>query len=273
MGRNIRLLITYDGSGYCGWQRQQQGEATVQETLEIRLTQLCSEPITLHGAGRTDAGVHALGMVAHFHTNATVPLVAYHRGLNALLPPDIRILGAEQAPPDFHSRFSAYAKTYRYDFSTGPVQLPSNRLYQAHYPGPFNPGRLQTAFSHLVGTHDFSSFERSGSRDKQATTGRGAVRTLTRASCVPSLGTADQWSLRFTGDGFLRQMVRILTGTLIQIGQGKRGIDAMPAILAARDRTASGPTAPACGLFLEQIHYAPSIFSRTPDRCSPPVLP
>lgn len=260
MGRNVRLLIAYDGSSYCGWQRQLQGEATIQETIEHRLAHLCNEAITLHGAGRTDAGVHALGMVAHFHTTTNIPLVAFHKGLNALLPSDIRILGAEDAPPDFHSRFSANAKTYRYDFSTGPVQLPSNRLYQAHYPGPFDPELLQTAFDHLVGTHDFSSFERSGSRDKQAITGRGAVRTLARASCVPSLGMTDQWSLRFTGDGFLRQMVRIMTGTLIQIGQGKRGIDALPAILAAKDRSAAGPTAPACGLFLERIHYAQPLF-------------
>jgi tRNA pseudouridine38-40 synthase len=260
MGRNVRLLIAYDGSGYCGWQRQQQGEATIQETLEIKLAELCSEPITLHGAGRTDAGVHAFGMVAHFHTTTTIPLVAFHRGLNALLPTDIRILDAEEAQLDFHSRFSAYAKTYRYDFSTGLVQIPSNRLYRAHYPGPFDPALLHTAFAHIVGTHDFSSFERSGSRDKDATTGRGAVRTLAKASCTPTLGMTDQWSFRFTGDGFLRQMVRILTGTLIQIGQGKRDIDAMPAILAARDRAAAGPTAPAHGLFLEQIHYAPPIF-------------
>ena len=260
MGRIVRLLIAYDGTGYCGWQRQQQGEATIQETLEITLAHLCCEPITLHGAGRTDAGVHALGMVAHFHTTATIPLVAFYKGLNALLPTDIRILGAEEAPPDFHSRFSACAKTYRYDFSTGLVQTPSNRLYRAHCPGPFHAELLQTAFAHLVGTHDFSSFERSGSRDKDATSGRGAVRTLLKVGCVPTLGTTDQWSFRFTGDGFLRQMVRILTGTLIQIGQGKQSVDAMQAILAAKNRTAAGPTAPACGLFLERIHYAPPIF-------------
>ena len=260
MGRNVRLLIAYDGSGYSGWQRQRQGEATIQEALEVRLAQLCSEPIIVHGAGRTDAGVHACGMVAHFHTIATIPLIAFHKGLNALLPADIRILGAEEAPPDFHSRFSAYAKTYRYDFFTGMVQIPANRLYRAHYPGLFNPELLQTACTHLVGTHDFSSFERSGSRDKDATAGRGAVRTLTKVSCVPTLGAADHWSLRFTGDGFLRQMVRILSGTLISIGQKKRSIDAIQTILAAKDRTAAGPTAPACGLFLEQIHYAPAIF-------------
>ncbi|NLX18698.1 MAG: tRNA pseudouridine(38-40) synthase TruA [Desulfobulbus sp.] len=259
MLRNVRLLITYDGSNYHGWQRQRQGEATIQATLEDSLSQICNEPITLHGAGRTDAGVHALGMVAHFHTCSSAPLVAFCKGLNALVPRDIRILKAEEAPLDFHSRFSACAKTYRYDFFTGAVQIPATRLYQAHCPGRFNPDLLQTAFNHLIGTHDFSSFERSGSRDKEVLSGRGAVRTLFHVCCTPTLGTADQWSFHFTGDGFLRQMVRILAGTLISIGQGKISANAMEAILAAQTRTAAGPTAPACGLFLEQIHYTQPI--------------
>jgi len=260
MRRTIRLLIAYDGSGYHGWQRQRQGEPTIQEELETRLSGLCRQPVTLHGAGRTDAGVHALGMVAHFHTDAAVPLVAFAKGLNALLPKDIRILGAEEAPPEFHSRFSAIGKTYRYDFFSGPVQLPVRRLYQAHCPGVFIQERLEPALAALIGTHDFSSFERSGSRDKEATDGRGAVRTLTRVSCIPALDRAGHWSIRFTGDGFLRQMVRILAGTLIEIGQGKRQAEEISVMLAAKNRTASGHTAPACGLFLEQIHYVPPIF-------------
>jgi len=260
MRRTIRLLIAYDGSGYHGWQRQRHGEPTIQEALETRIEALCRQPVTVHGAGRTDAGVHALGMVAHFQTTAAVPMVAFTKGLNALLPKDIRILGAEEAPPDFHSRFSALGKTYRYDFCTGPVQLPGNRLYQAHYPGCFAADRLEPALAALIGAHDFSSFERSGSRDKEAAGGYGAIRTLSRASCLPVLGRADHWSIRFTGNGFLRQMVRILAGTLIEIGQGKRPAEEMAAILAARNRAAAGHTAPACGLFLEQILYAPPIF-------------
>jgi len=260
MRRSLRLLIAYDGSGYHGWQRQRQGELTIQEELETRLSRLCEESIILHGAGRTDAGVHALGMVAHFHTTTTIPAVAFFKGLNALLPEDIRILGAEEAPSDFHSRFSALGKTYRYDFFTGPVQMPASRLYRAHCPGAFVPERLQPALGHLIGCHDFSSFERSGSRDRNATDGRGAVRTLTRISCVPVLDRPDHWSIRVTGDGFLRQMVRILAGTLIEIGLGKRTAEEMAAILAARDRTAAGLTAPACGLFLEHIHYHLPVF-------------
>lgn len=260
MARIIRMLIAYDGSGYHGWQRQRQGEPTIQEALELRLSTLCKETIIVHGAGRTDAGVHALGMVAHFHTQATVPVVAFYKGLNAILPADIRILAAEEAPPDFHSRFSTLAKTYRYDFFTGPVQPPPNRLYQAHCFGPFEPKRLQLACELLVGTHDFSSFERSGSRDKNATGGRGAIRTLSHIGCMPVLGKADHWSLRVTGDGFLRQMVRILSGTLIEIGQGKRPSEEIAGMLASKNRAAAGPTTPACGLFLENIQYRLPLF-------------
>jgi tRNA pseudouridine38-40 synthase len=260
MPRNVRLLIAYDGSSYHGWQRQNQGESTIQAELEKRLTHLCNEPITLHGAGRTDAGVHALGMVAHFHTTTTVPVATFFMGLNSMLPKDIRILGAEEAASDFHSRYSALAKTYRYDFFSGTMQLPSSRLYRAHCPGPFAPERLQEALELLIGTHDFSSFERSGSRDKNATAGRGAIRTLSHVSCFPLLASADCWSIRVTGDGFLRQMVRILAGTLIEIGQEKRLPEKLTEILEARDRAAAGPTAPACGLFLEKIHYHPPIF-------------
>jgi pseudouridylate synthase I len=260
MCRTIRLLIAYDGSGYHGWQRQRQGKPTIQEELEIRLSALCRQPVVLHGAGRTDAGVHALGMVAHFTTTTAMPLVAFFKGLNALLPKDIRILGAEEALAGFHSRFSALGKTYRYDFCTGPVQMPGNRHCQAHYPGAFVPERLGPALAILIGVHDFSSFERSGSRDKKTENGRGAVRTLTRISCLPTLDRAGHWSIRITGDGFLRQMVRILAGTLIEVGLGKRQAQEVSTILAAKNRTAAGHTAPACGLFLEKIHYAQQIF-------------
>lgn len=273
MVRTIRLLITYDGGRYCGWQRQRQGEPTIQEALEHRLSHLCNEPITLHGAGRTDTGVHALGMVAHFHTKATIPIIAFYKGLNALLPLDIRIVAAEEANRDFHSRFNALGKTYRYDFFTGEVQPPCNRLHQAHFSGPFDPGRLASSLTLLLGAHDFSSFERAGSRDKNAASGRGAVRTLVALSCTPHLGCPGCWSIRATGDGFLRQMVRILAGTLIEIGQGRRDAEELPSILAARDRRRAGCTAPACGLYLEQIAYPFPVFPHRAPLCSPPVFP
>lgn len=259
MSRVIRLLIAYDGGNYLGWQRQLQG-MTIQGELEKKLAALCGEAIILHGAGRTDTGVHALGMVAHFQTTTTIPIVAFSKGLNSMLPADIRILAAEPAPQDFHSRFSALAKTYRYDFFTGAVMPPCQRQYRAHFPGSFDPQRLRPALQTITGTHDFSSFERSGSRDKNAPGGRGAVRTLCTASCFPNLGQDQSWSIRVTGDGFLRQMVRILAGTLITIGQGKTAPNAMAGILAAQDRTRAGLTAPACGLFLEKIVYSPRPF-------------
>ncbi len=261
MSRNIKLLIAFDGSNYRGWQRQLNG-VTVQGELEKRLSVLCGETISLHGAGRTDAGVHALGMVAHFHTETTIPVVAFFKGLNSMLPHDIRILQAEETHSTFHSRYDALGKTYRYDFFTGAIQLPLSRLYQAHIPGTFDPNRLQTGLEIIVGTHDFSSFERAGSRDTTATHGRGAIRTIFHARCFPQVTCcANCWSIRLTGDGFLRQMVRILAGTLIEIGQGKRSIDELSAILAAKDRTKAGPTAPACGLFLEKIYYQTSAIS------------
>ena len=254
MPRNIRLLVAYDGNNYFGWQRQLQGK-TVQGELEKKLSLLCGEPVTLHGAGRTDTGVHALGMVAHFHTKTTIPVVAFFKGLNSMLPGDIRILQAEEATADFHSRYSALGKTYRYDFFTGAVQLLSSRLYLAHFPGPFDGIQVNAALKFITGTHDFSSFERVGSRDKSAVGGRGAVRTLFQARCFPQVASADAWSLRLTGDGFLRQMVRIIAGTLIEIGQGKRPAAELETVITAKDRTKAGLTAPACGLFLEKIYY------------------
>lgn len=255
MKRIIRLLIAYDGSAYCGWQRQRQGEATVQATLEKCLHTLCGHFPTVHGAGRTDAGVHAQGMVAHFHTSVGHPLAAFSKGLNSLLPPDIRILNAQEAATGFHSRFSAWAKTYRYDFYTEPVMLPTHRLYMAHLPGAFDPEPARQALGQLLGTHDFSSFERSGSRDLSNPGGRGAVRTLMQAECQSITQMAYGWSLRLQGDGFLRQMVRIIAGTIIEVGQGKRSPESVAQILAAKDRKAAGQTAPACGLFLEEVHY------------------
>ena len=255
MERVIRLVLAYDGSSYCGWQRQRQGEATIQATLEDCLQVICGHPQTVHGAGRTDAGVHALAMVAHFHTHVTHPLAAFTKGLNSLLPPDIRILSAGEAAPDFHSRFSASAKIYRYDFFCGEVMLPSKRLYTGHLPGKFDPVPAREALAQLLGTHDFSSFERAGSRDLTFTGGRGAIRTLYEASCLPTDALQQGWSLRLRGDGFLRQMVRIIAGTVVEIGEGKRPPESMPQILAARDRKAAGQTAPACGLFLEQVIY------------------
>ena len=254
MLRTIRLLITFDGTRYHGWQRQHNG-ITVQGVLEEKLGQLCKKEITLHGAGRTDAGVHALGMVAHFHLGASIPLKAFTEGLNSMLPQDIRILEACEENSDFHSRFHALGKTYRYDFFTGPLQQPITRLYAAHFPGCFDSSLLPETLQMITGTHDFSSFERVGSRNRDLKTGRGAVRTIYKATCSQHPHVANQWSIHITGDGFLRQMVRILAGTVIEVGQGKRDPVSIQTALMEGDRTKAGMTAPAHGLFLEKIYY------------------
>lgn len=252
--RNIRLCIAYDGTNFCGWQRQRNGPS-IQETLEQRLTRITGTVVQVNAAGRTDAGVHAQGMVANFTTGATMPGPAFAKALNSMLPKDIRILGAEEAAPDFHARFSAKGKTYRYDFFTGAVQSPVERLYRTHFPCSFMPDRVRPSLELLLGTHNFSSFEAVGSRDRTRTTGRGAVRTLFLAQCLADPRRPEHFSFRFRGDGFLRHMVRNLVGTLIQAGTDRLSTEQFAAILAAKDRKAAGPTAPACGLFLEQVHY------------------
>lgn len=265
MERNIRLVIAFDGTAYKGWQRQKNGP-TIQGTLENRLAVLCGESVSVHGAGRTDSGVHALGMVAHFHTSAAHPIDAFTRGLNSLLPHDIRILDAEERPADFHSRFQALAKTYRYDFFTGAVMPPTRRLYEAHLPGRFDPDACRRALRLLVGRHDFASFEATGSRNPRLKEGRGAVRTIYQADCTPVNGLPGHWSFSITGDGFLRHMVRNIVGTLRLVGRRQISTADFDAILAARDRRRAGPTAPACGLFLVKIYYTPHSFPAAAEK-------
>ncbi len=256
MTRNIRLLIAYDGTHFSGWQRQK-NVPTVQGAIENCLAVITREHVHLQGAGRTDAGVHALGMTANFRTTARIPCPGLLKGLNSMLDPAIRILAAEEAEEDFHSRRSATGKTYRYTIFTGRIQSPLERLYTAHFPMHPNAEAIRLALHHIVGSHDFSSFEGSGSRDVTRTIGRGGVRTIYRAEFLAGTGRADIWFFRFTGDGFLRHMVRNLVGSLLPVGQGKITPDAFAALLGSQDRRLAGPTAPAHGLVLEQVFYEP----------------
>lgn len=259
MPRLVRLLLAYDGTAYSGWQRQNQGEATVQATLEACLAVICGHPVTLHGAGRTDAGVHAQAMVAHFHTAVGHPLSAFSKGMNSLLPPDIRILAAQDAEPDFHSRFGAIAKVYRYDFFVGEILPPTRRLYVGHIPGAFNPEAARAALDLVLGEHDFLGFAHAPDLHEG---GRGTVRRVLAAELFPMPDLREGWSLRLVGDGFLRQMVRIITGTVVEVGQGRREAASIPEIFASRDRRLAGKTAPACGLFLEEVRYPLPPFGR-----------
>lgn len=259
-GRNIRLLLAFDGTAYHGWQRQS-SDPTIQGEIEACLARMTGTAVTLHGAGRTDAGVHALGMVANFRTGTDIPCSGLVRGLNSMLAPDIRILDAIEAPSAFHSRFSACGKTYAYSLCTAPIQLPTRRLYATHVPRPLAAEQIRAALARIIGTHDFSSFEGTGSRDRdldaQDDDRRGAIRTLYHAEFLRLAAQPDGWVFRFTGDGFLRHMVRNLVGTLLLVGRGKLTPENFADILARRDRTLAGATAPAHGLALEQVHYEP----------------
>lgn len=252
--RNIKLLISFDGTDFCGWQRQKNNLPTLQGVIEEKLAIICNQPVTLHGAGRTDRGVHALGMVAHFLCSSNISCSGLQKGLNSLLPEAIRILAAADVDHHFHARKSARAKTYCYYFSTAPLVVATRRLYVTSLPGPFDQAEVARCLSHIVGCHDFSSFEAVGSRDRTRTTGRGAVRTIMDASLIQDQNP-HHFKLLLRGDGFLRKMVRNIVGTLFEVGQGRMSAGRFQAALAAKDRHQAGPTAPACGLFLEHIEY------------------
>ncbi len=251
--RNIKILIAYDGTAYSGWQRQK-APLTIQGLVEDKIAIMTNGAVTLHGAGRTDAGVHALGMPANFMTSSTIPCHGFIRGLNSLLPDDIRILRLEEVSKDFHARFSAHSKSYLYQVITSSVIMPTKRLYYTHFPGTFNFKAMNEALSCIIGEYDFSSFEAAGSRDPVANYGRGAVREIYRAQVMP-LADDEGFTVQIHGDGFLRHMVRNIVGTLVDVGLGKKTIDKFAKILYARSRSKAGATAPACGLFLQEVFY------------------
>jgi tRNA pseudouridine38-40 synthase len=250
--RNIRLLLAFDGTDYAGWQKQK-SEETIQGVIEDRLHVMTGEHSCVHGAGRTDAGVHALGMVANFETGTEIPCQGFAKGLNSMLPSAIRVLAAVEVEAGFHARRSARAKTYWYNLTNGPVQLPTERLYCTHVLAELDFEAITAGLAHVAGTHDFSSFEGSGSRDPELA-GRGAVRTIFEAS-LKTMGEGNSHRFVITGDGFLRHMVRNIVGTMLEVGQGKLAPSEVAGILAARDRSTAGPTAPARGLFLKEVLY------------------
>ncbi len=250
--RKICLTIAYDGTEYSGWQKQNHAR-TIQGDIEEKLAQLCQEKISLHGAGRTDAGVHADGMTAHFENNSRLSPEDFQRALNSMLPGAIRIIKAQQASPDFHSRFNAKGKVYIYTLYTGSIMPVDKRLYMLHQAKPLNDKQVNQCLQFLVGNHDFSSFENSGSRDKSCTLGRGAVRTLTTAEFAQT--DKEIWEFTFVGDGFLKNMVRNIVGSALEVGRGHKTVSWFHQALKAKDRAAAGPTAPAHGLKLSRVLY------------------
>ncbi|MBI4792463.1 MAG: tRNA pseudouridine(38-40) synthase TruA [Deltaproteobacteria bacterium] len=252
--RTIKLTLSFDGTDFSGWQRQRNAR-TVQGELEEKIAVMTGEKCVIHGAGRTDAGVHALAMTAHFATGSSLSCSVFRRGLNGLLADSIKILMVEEVDPSFHARISARAKVYQYFFSTGEIVPPCRRFYCAHLPGPFDLERARQCLPHLLGLRDFAGFEAAGSRDRTKIGGRGALRRIFSASLSPVLNPAPEYLFEICGDGFLRKMVRNIVGTLIEVGQHRMDITDFANLLLLKDRSQAGPTAPACGLFLKEIYY------------------
>lgn len=250
--RNIRLLIAFDGTNYSGWQRQKK-DPTIQGVIEEKISLMTNAAVVLHGAGRTDAGVHALGMVANFSVVSKIPLEGFRKGLNSLLPDDIRIIEACEESASFHARKNARGKTYLYRLTLGEFELPTERLYAVHMIGNFDLRAVRQAATYLIGEHDFSSFEAAGSR-VQHDSGRGAVRRIFKAELLE--GDGRRIDFEISGDGFLRHMVRNIVGTLLLVGKGKLTHKDFSQIIESKDRRNAGPTAPAKGLFLKEVFYS-----------------
>ena len=244
--RHIRLVVEYDGSQLHGWQRQH-GVATVQQHLEETLGKLLTHPTPVAGASRTDAGVHARGQVASFRTERAIPLHGIRRGLNSMLPASIAVRDASEVPDDFHPRFSATGKHYRYSILTRNERSPRLRDRAWHHPERLDVHAMHEATTALIGEHDFAAFRAAGCTAK-TTTRRVDSIALTRSA--PYLLDID-----IRGNAFLRQMVRILVGTLTEVGTGRRSAAQVPEILASKDRTRAGITAPAHGLELIEVRY------------------
>ncbi len=243
--KRVMLEVAYDGTNYCGWQVQPNG-ITVQEVLNRHLSELLQEPIETIGASRTDAGVHALGNIAVFDTSARMPGEKISYALNQRLPEDIRIQMSKEVAADFHPRYVKSEKTYAYRILNRRFPVPTERLYSHFTYVPLDVDRMAEAGQYLLGEHDFKSFCGSGAQVKTT------VRSI-HAFSVKKEG--DVITLRITGSGFLYNMVRIIAGTLMEIGSGAYEPEHMKAIIQACDRKAAGATAPARGLTLVKINY------------------
>jgi tRNA pseudouridine38-40 synthase len=250
--RNFKLTIAYDGTDFHGWQIQK-NRPTVQGEIVSVLRRLTQEDTQLLGAGRTDAGVHALGQVGSFRTQSALSALEFHRAMNALLPPTIRIVAVEETGPDFSARWSAKGKIYRYRIYRGKVVPPLLWRYVLHYPFPLDEEAMRDAAARFVGMHDFTSFAAStGSEDddKERNMQREIFSTELRR-------TEDDEELWFTvhGKSFLRYMVRKMVGTLLEVGRGKLTPADIDKLYELKDRSKSGPTVPPHGLFMVMVDH------------------
>lgn len=245
---NIKITLMYDGSNYSGWQRlgRQNRKPSIQAVLEERISACLGEEIRIIGSGRTDAGTHALRQVANFHCHIVKPAEDMRKEINILLPEDIAILELEEAEKDFHSRYRVKAKTYEYRIDMGEKQNVFTRKYTCHVPGLLNLGNMERASEYFIGSHDFKAFS-TDRKDNKSTVRTVESITFTRKE--------NELRIAVTGNGFLYNMVRIIAGTLIEVGEGIRRPEDMADILAGRDRSKAGPTASSHALFLYDVRY------------------
>lgn len=243
--RKIKLTIEYDGTNYAGWQIQPNGLA-VQQVLEEALAKILGGPVRLYSSGRTDAGVHARGMVAAFRTDRNMPLSAFSDGLNSLLPPDISVREAEEASPQFNPRADASGKHYCYTIYNGRRRSPLSRLYAWHLRGNLDLEAMREAARHLVGEKDFAAFR---------TTGCAAQTTVRNVHSIEISQEGKFLRIDVKGSGFLRNMVRIMVGTLVEVGLGKVSPDVLPTHFVGKNNGTAGMTAPAHGLCLVEVYY------------------
>jgi tRNA pseudouridine38-40 synthase len=247
--RCLKLTLAYDGTNYVGWQRQPDG-VSIQQLVEDACAPLAQLPAgeapAVAGAGRTDAGVHARGQVASVHLPTTLPPETLLRALNFRLPEDVRVVAVDDAAEGFHARFHATGKRYRYRVVTAQVRPPFDRWFVWHAPDVRDVDAMRRAAASLIGTHDFASFQGTGSETSDT------IRTVRRLDICDAEG---QLVMDVEGDGFLRHMVRAMVGTLADVGAGRRAPESMAGVLAAKDRRAAGQTAPASGLTLMEVFY------------------
>lgn len=256
--RNIKFTIAYDGTDFSGWQSQP-GQSTVQGALTDVLEKLTQRRLMIVAAGRTDAGVHAAGQVANFKTQSLMSVEEFQHAFNSLLPPTVRVTGAEEVGPDFHSRWDALAKTYRYRIFRGQVVPPFLWRYVHHDPYDLNFGAMADAAHQFVGEHDFATFAASAGSEEDDRE-RLTTRTiydfeLQRTQAADAHPSAEEWVCIVRGKSFLRYMVRKMVGTVVEVGRGKLAPGNIPELFALRDRSKCGATMPPQGLCLESVEY------------------
>jgi len=244
----LRLKLEYDGSAFQGWQLQSNAPS-VQRALEVAIADVTGETVRVHGAGRTDAGVHALGQVAHLDTASTLAPEAFRRALNAVLPQGVSVLETVEVDPRFHARHDAVGKTYRYRILNRPDPSPLRAAQTWHIRRDLDVARMSQAAAHLVGDNDFAAF-------RGAPGGPARERTRRTLDALDVSRADDEIHVLTRGRSFLRYMVRNIVGTLVEVGQGRRAPDDLVELLASGDRSRAGPTAPAWGLCLESVRYA-----------------